>query len=102
MIDLQISLVLVRKLVVVFISLLSIKFIIQVQGLSKILLLCPISGCELINKTWDSFADVKISDRSLIWCEIITCFFAVRSDQYHYFYCPYYFHFLVICVGILI
>ena len=38
------------------------KFIHHVFSLTFCLL-----GCELISKTWESFHDVKLSDRSLIW-----------------------------------
>lgn len=29
--------------------------------------ICGFSGCQLIDKAWESFHDVKLQDRSLIW-----------------------------------
>lgn len=31
-------------------------------------------GCQLIDKAWESFHDVKLKDRSLIWCKYTFCY----------------------------
>ena len=36
-------------------------------NLSSLNFIFPVAGCQLIDKAWESFHDVKLKDRSLIW-----------------------------------